>query len=168
MDEVSSSIPATPKMEIRVSDSVPSPVPPIEPHFFGSLRCRIPNCECPCHTETERKPVLDTEDTSPLESAVAHANGWKDLPRCALRDMFETKNGRQRTRTAHERLAIIVGGTTEVPQFRTPYKKGMGFGTRSGARLHDVLANGRFIEVKLGGDRVTSGELEKDRYLVSL
>jgi hypothetical protein len=82
--------------------------------------------------------------------------------------MFETKNGRQRTRIAHERLAIIVGGTTEVPQFRTPYKKGMGFGTRSGARLHDVLANGRFIEVKLGGDRVTSGELEKDRYLVSL
>ena len=81
--------------------------------------------------------------------------------------MFEARNGRQRTRITHEQLAGIVGGTTDVLPFRTPFVKN-GFATRSGVRLHDVMAKGRFIEVKLGGDRVTSGELEKDRYLVSL
>ena len=111
--------------------------------------------------------MVDTEDTSPLEAAVARANSWKDLPQSALRAMFATKD-RQRTRIAHERLAEILGGTTKVPRLRTPIKKGMGFGTRSGIRLYDVLAQGRFIEVKLGDDRVTALELEKDRYLMAL
>jgi hypothetical protein len=35
------------------------------------------------------KPVPDIEDTSPLESAVALANTWEDLPKSALRAMFE-------------------------------------------------------------------------------
>jgi hypothetical protein len=113
------------------------------------------------------KPVSDIEDTSPLESAVARANTWEDLPKSALRAMFEAGNGRQRTRITHEQLAAIVGGTTDVLPFRTPFVKN-GFATRSGVRLHDVMANGRFIEVKLGGDRVTPLELERDRFLISL
>ncbi len=80
--------------------------------------------------------------------------------------MFEAKNGRDRTRVTHEQLAIILGGTTDVRPFHTPFVKN-GFTTRSGVRQHDVTADGRFIEVKLGGDRVTLPELEKDRFLIS-
>jgi hypothetical protein len=35
-------------------------------------------------------------------------------------------------------------------------------------RQHDVRVGKRFIEVKLGKDRVTPKELEKDCYLISL
>ena len=80
--------------------------------------------------------------------------------------MFEASNGRQRTRIAHERLASLVGGTTAVVPFRTPFVKN-GFATRSGVRLYDVVVYDRLIEVKLGGDRVTAQELEKDSFLIS-
>jgi hypothetical protein len=113
------------------------------------------------------KPVPHIEDTSPLESAVALANSWEDLPKSALRAMFEARNGRQRTRITHEQLAAIVGGTTDVLPFRTPFVKNA-FATRSGIRLHDVMVKSRFIEPKLGGDRVTPLELEKDCFLISL
>ncbi len=166
MADVTSSIPATPKLGIRVSDAVLSPVPAVELSLLGSYRCRIPNCECPCHIAT--KPMVDTEDTSPLEAAVARAKSWKDLPQSALRAMFATSDNRQRTRIAHERLAEILGGSTKVPRLRTPIKRGMVTGTRSGIRLYDVLARGRFIEVKLGGDRVTALELKKDCHLMVL
>lgn len=166
MADVTSSIPATPKLGMRVSDAALSPVTLTEPPLFGSSRCRIPDCLCPCHFET--KSPSDFEDTSPLELAVARANSWIDLPQSALRAMYEAMDGRRRTKIVHQQLAMILGGTTQVPQFRTPFKKGISAGTRSGVRLYDVVANGRFIEVKIGGDRVTLKEIEKDRYLVSL
>jgi len=55
MADVTSSIPATPKLAIRVSDAELSPVPAVEPPLFGSSRCRIPNCACPCHDVTSAK-----------------------------------------------------------------------------------------------------------------